>query len=484
MLGIIRNRVLTLAPAVAAVLFAFAVVIPDASGDAPKVDVTIEPFELGAVVYGPLAARTSGDTPNGQLSLVLRIKNNELTAVHVNTVTISFTPPPMVSVATIPADLSIDASKTATLYFPATYNVILPESAPSALTVGILCDNFTTLAIFTQPLGSYQGDGSGYFFPGKLSELRPGEFWQGQSAVHAPAGGGVQLFAYDMAVVGYDPAANAGSECLPGVVCKPCSAAGCMPGENPNLKNEDYRIWGIPVRAMADGVIQSWRNDIVTNPKPGADLSPPNPVEGNHFYIQHGNDLVLYAHMQAGSLTASLMTQNGMPSPACMPGACAAVKAGDLLGLAGNSGNSSNPHLHIHAIKGTVPWQGPPRPILFRDINVLDRAKLNLPDLSGPWVKVKNQGLPSVKAAIWPSPTPPFHLPSPPYYATIDPLALILSSEAYVRLTLPDPPPIDVWTRQVREVVARMTPQEREAALKRVRALGGQLKVLEQQLQH
>src|SRR5262249_42573449 len=283
--------------------------------------------------------------------------------------TISFTPPPMVSVATIPADLSIDASKTATLYFPATYNVILPESAPSALTVGILCDNFTTLATFTQPLASYQGDGSGYFFPGKLSELRPGEFWQGQSAVHAPAGGGVQLFAYDMAVVGFDPAGNARSGCLPGVGCKPCSAAGCMPGENPNLKNEDYRIWGIPVRAMADGVIQSWRNDIVTNPKPGADLSPPNPVEGNHFYIQHGTDLVLYAHMQAGSLTASLMTQNGMPSPACMPGTCAAVKAGDLLGLAGNSGNSSNPHLHIHAIKGTVPWQGPPRPILFRDIN-------------------------------------------------------------------------------------------------------------------
>src|SRR3954454_13693874 len=50
---------------------------------------------------------------------------------------------------------------------------------------------------------------------------------------------------------------------------------------------------------------------------------------GNHFYIQHGNDVALYAHMQKGSLTTDLL------------GGAAKVPAGQFLGLAGNAGNGS-----------------------------------------------------------------------------------------------------------------------------------------------
>jgi len=175
--------------------------------------------------------------------------------------------------------------------------------------------------------------------------------------------------------------------------------------------------------------------------------------------------------MRISSLNANLMMQG------------AAVKAGDFLGLAGNSGNSSGPHLHIHAIKGTLPWQGPPRPILFRDINVIDQTVLNMPDPSGPWVTATNQGLPFADTAIWPSPVAPIRFSlRPSHYLAIDPLALVLSSQAYVRLTLPDPPPIDVWTRQVRDIVAAMTPQERRDALARAKGLDGRLRVLEQEL--
>ena len=60
---------------------------------------------------------------------------------------------------------------------------------------------------------------------------------------------------------------------------------------------------------------------------------------GNHFYIQHGNEVAGYAHMQKGTLNSKLLA------------AGAKVTAGDVLGLAGNSGNASEPHLHIHAIK-------------------------------------------------------------------------------------------------------------------------------------
>jgi Peptidase family M23 len=421
---------------------------------APNLVITVEPFESGSVQYAPLAARTSDANPTGQLSLVLRITNKEAAVVHVNTVTVSFTPPPIVNASAIPADILINPGQTAAWNFATANNIILPVPASPQITVSCICDGFSSPASLMQTLTPYQGNGIGYEFPAKLSELHLGQFWRGRSAVHSPAGGGNQLFAYDMWVQAWD--GNQWTDLKSG-------------GSHSN--NEDYLIWGKSVIAMADGTVQSWANDQPTNPNPPADLSPPNPVEGNHFYVQHGTDLALYAHMQPGSLNPALLTV-GAP-----------VAAGTFLGLAGNSGNSSGPHLHIHAIKGTAPWAGPPRPVLFRDINVIDQNVLNLPDPSGPWVAAKNQGLPSSDTAIWPSAVPPFHFSfRPSYYLAIDPLALVLSSQAYVRLTLPDPPPIDVWTRQVREMVKAMTAQQRREALARAKTLDGHLKVLEKEL--
>jgi hypothetical protein len=425
---------------------------------APNLSVTIEPFVGDSVCYAPLAPRTSEDNPTGQLSLVLTIISKETAPVHVNTVTISFTQPPKVDTSSIPVDKLIEPATPTKLYFQAAYNIILPIPAPDGLTIGLVCDNFGAPAIVTSPLAPYRGNGIGYFYPAKLNELRQGEFWLGRSGVHEPAGGGVQAFAYDLEVQAFD-----GTQWIV-----------LVPGGSWN-NNEDYRIWGKSVVAIADGTVQSWANDWPTNPNPPKSLSPPNPVEGNHFYIQHGTDLVLYAHMQPHSLNPNLMIRN------------APVKAGDFLGLAGNSGHSSGPHLHVHAIQGMIPWEGPPRPILFRDINVIDRSVLHLPDPSGPWASVNNQGLPSVEAAIWPSPLAPVGIalrPSP-HYLAIDPLALLLgpTSDTYIRLTLPDPPPIDVWTRQLRDIVSAMTPQQRRVALRRVSTLDGHLKVLKQELE-
>jgi hypothetical protein len=51
----------------------------------------------------------------------------------------------------------------------------------------------------------------------------------------------------------------------------------------------------------------------------------------------------------------------------------------------------------------------------------------------------------------------------------IDPLALLLRNDVYVRLTLPDPPPIDLT--QVRESLAKMNDIEKKEALNRAKAL-------------
>jgi hypothetical protein len=187
-----------------------------------------------------------------------------------------------------------------------------------------------------------------------------------------------------MGVVAWDPVKNEWSSLLPGKA-----------GD----KNEHYRIWGKPVYAMADGVVVQSENTRPNNPKPGEDLSPPDPVEGNHFYIQHGDELVLYAHFQQGSLNAALMPKGS------------AVEEGDFLGLAGNSGNSSGPHLHIHAIQATKPWGGPPRPVPYNTLYVIERSALKPPSPAGAWVKADDQCLPPVTSAIWPAATAPAWYP-------------------------------------------------------------------------
>jgi hypothetical protein len=104
--------------------------------------------------------------------------------------------------------------------------------------------------------------------------------------------------------------------------------------------------------------------------------------------------------MQKGSLNASLLT----------PGAT--VKAGDFLGLAGNSGNASEPHTHIHAIQGTVPETGPLRPLLFRGMSTIDPASLSAPNTG--WATVNQQGPPIVPSGAlpWPAPTSPTRIPA------------------------------------------------------------------------
>jgi hypothetical protein len=56
-------------------------------------------------------------------------------------------------------------------------------------------------------------------------------------------------------------------------------------------------------------------------------------------------------------------------------------------------------------------------------------------------------------------------------FTAIDPLALILRSDIYIILHLPDPPPPDVLRENVRAAVKGMTADERIQALARLRGL-------------
>jgi hypothetical protein len=354
---------------------------------APNLTITAQPSEGAALVYGALAARTSNDPPAGQFSLVLMITNKELTPVHLNQVAISFVGPPAVSPSSIPADVTIGALQTAQWQFETINNIILPVPAPGAVHIALSCDGFTDAAVLDLPLVPYASPipGGGYDFPASVTDLKRGEFWTGLSAAHA-SGYGTQLFAYDLWIRRFDPVAKSWPTSVPG---------------SDNTLNKNYYIWGKPVLAMADGVVVEFHDGMAANTPPLLPVPTPDPIEGNHFYIQHGSDLALYAHLQAGSLNSSLT------SGPHANGTGAAVTKGQLLALAGNSGNSSEPHLHIHVLRATVPWGGPLRPVPFNGINVLDLSlvpPLATPNTDSPWSFVISQDLPSVLSAIWPAP--------------------------------------------------------------------------------
>lgn len=353
---------------------------------APELAITVEPVEGSAVVYGALAAKTSNDLPNGQLSLVLTITNNESFPVHLNQVTISFTGPPNVSPSSIMADRTILPTQPMQWIFATANNIILPVPAPGAIKLGLSCDTFSDPAEVNMPLAKYESPATdgGYPFPCKVEDLEKGKYWTGISAAHGPAGGGTQLFAYDLSVRVFDPATNEWPTSVPG---------------SDNTQNANYYIWGKPIYAMADGVVKQLKDGMPANTPPGFPSPTPSPVEGNHFYIQHGDDLALYAHLQAGKLNPALTSG---PNP---DGSGATVTKGQLLGLAGNSGRSSEPHLHIQVNRTTIPWAGPTRPLPFNDMYALDLSVVpNVwpPNNDAPWNAVSAQGLPSVLSAIWP----------------------------------------------------------------------------------
>jgi hypothetical protein len=114
--------------------------------------------------------------------------------------------------------------------------------------------------------------------------------------------------------------------------------------------NEQYFCFGQPLLAPGAGTVTVAVDGVADN-KPG--VMNREQVPGNHVVIDHGNgEFSFLAHFKKGTV-------------AVKPGD--KVKAGQALGLCGNSGNSSEPHLHYHLQNTGVFFEGDGLPAQFLD---------------------------------------------------------------------------------------------------------------------
>jgi hypothetical protein len=104
-------------------------------------------------------------------------------------------------------------------------------------------------------------------------------------------------------------------------------------------RNESYFIYGDEVAAVGPGRVLAVRDGVPENTPPTPPANPGvNDLTGNFVLLQiDGGYFALYAHLQTGSLRVR-------------PGD--RVRPGQVLGQVGNTGNSTEPHLHFQVTDG------------------------------------------------------------------------------------------------------------------------------------
>lgn len=141
-------------------------------------------------------------------------------------------------------------------------------------------------------------------------------------------------------------------------------------------KFEDYYAYGAEILAAADGKVVAVKTDVVedasTLRQPGETveaygervgayqmqlvMKDINAIAGNYVAIDHGNgEVSVYAHLKPGSVSAKVGD---------------GVKAGQVIGLLGSSGNSTEPHLHFQVCDRAEPLACAGVPVNFTNIEL------------------------------------------------------------------------------------------------------------------
>jgi hypothetical protein len=173
--------------------------------------------------------------------------------------------------------------------------------------------------------------------------------------------------------------------------------------------NTNHLIYGRKVYAMVSGtVVSCWRN-APDNAKAGTKDPDVESyligVGGNNVVIKTADGVyVKHSHMIPGSISSSICPHNktrfDKPSGSTLPPEAAVTNGakivkGQLLGRAGNSGNSTMPHLHVHMFKNNAAY-----PMKFEHGQTTPYTNSTASPL-GPWTLLNGNSLPTGPILIW-----------------------------------------------------------------------------------
>ena len=140
------------------------------------------------------------------------------------------------------------------------------------------------------------------------------------------------------------------------------SAGRTFSGDRAN--NASYYAQGEDALAVLDGVVTATKDSIPENVPGINSRAVPITLEtvgGNHVIVDIGGGrYAFYAHLQPGSLRVRKGDR---------------VKRGQVLGLVGNSGNSTEPHLHFHLSDGPSPLGSEGIPYVHESFAVIGNCR-------------------------------------------------------------------------------------------------------------
>jgi murein DD-endopeptidase MepM/ murein hydrolase activator NlpD len=118
--------------------------------------------------------------------------------------------------------------------------------------------------------------------------------------------------------------------------------------------NEDFRIWNRPILCPVDGEVIEAIDGVRDNERIGSAHCYSYSALGNAYVIRAADRrFMVFAHLKQGSL----LFRSGQ-----------SVRRGDVIGCVGNSGQSTEPHLHFHI--QNHPWPGKGVGVRFAFSNV------------------------------------------------------------------------------------------------------------------
>lgn len=155
------------------------------------------------------------------------------------------------------------------------------------------------------------------------------------------------------------------------------------------LKNENYRCYGTDALAVADATVVAVKDGIPQNIPGASSRAVPITLEtvgGNHVILDLGQGrYAFYAHLQPGSLRVK-------------PGD--KVQRGQVLGLVGNSGNSTEPHLHFHISNANSPLASEGLPYAFESFELQGQGWGWKASAKDPTVQKRSMEIPLQNAVV------------------------------------------------------------------------------------